>query len=137
TDELEEFLAAVPQDVLVVIDEAYVHFNTDPEAARGIDFFRRYSNVALLHTFSKAYGLAGLRVGYAVAPGQIAMNLRRVGLPFGVNLLAQVAAIASLDAEPELQKRVDIIITERARVIRELRAMGWTTPDTFGNFVWL
>ncbi len=137
TEEIEGFLASVPSDVLVVIDEAYVHFNTDENAASGIDFFRRYDNVAVLHTFSKAYGLAGLRVGYAVAPERIAANLRRVAMPFAVNTLAQVAAIASLDAEPELQKRVDTLVGERARVTAELRSMGWSIPEPYGNFVWL
>lgn len=136
-DELERFLQAVPNDVLVVIDEAYVHFNDDPETAEGLDFFRRHDNVAVLHTFSKAYGLAGLRIGYAVAHEQVAENLRRVAVPFGVSNLAQVAAIASLDAESELQQRVDLIVAERGRMIAALREAGWRALDSFGNFVWL
>jgi len=136
-DELERFLAAVPEDVLVIIDEAYVHFDTNPGSANGVDFFRRHENVAVLHTFSKAYGLAGLRVGYAIAHRQVAENLRRVSLPFGVSDLAQTAAIASLDAEAELNERVETIVAERARVLSGLRGLGWSTPDSFGNFVWL
>lgn len=137
TDEIERFLQAVPSDVLVVIDEAYVHFDNEPTSAVGIDFFRRYANVAVLHTFSKAYGLAGLRIGYAIAHEQVADNLRKVAVPFGVSALAQTAAIASLDAEPELQKRVELIVAERSRLIDALRAAGWKTPDSLGNFVWL
>lgn len=137
SDEIERFLAAVPSDVLVVIDEAYVHFDNDPNSASGIDFFRRFDNVAVLHTFSKAYGLAGLRIGYAVAHEQVADNLRRVAVPFGVSNLAQTAAIASLDAETELQQRVDLIVSERTRMIERLRELGWRTPDSLGNFVWL
>lgn len=137
TEEIERFLAAVPNDVLVVIDEAYVHFDNDERSANGIDFFRRYDNVAVLHTFSKAYGLAGLRIGYAVAPERVAKNLRSVAVPFGVSSLAQTAAIASLDAESELQERVDLIVSERQRVIDALRELGWRTPDSLGNFVWL
>lgn len=137
TDELERFMQRVPSNVLVVIDEAYVHFNDDAEAADGLDFFRRYENVAVLHTFSKAYGLAGLRIGYAVAPERIAANLRRVAVPFGVSDLAQTAAIASLDAEGELQQRVDSVVAERARVLAELRRQGWNALDSLGNFVWL
>jgi histidinol-phosphate aminotransferase len=135
--EIETFLQAVPDDVLVVIDEAYVHFDNAPASADGIDFFRRYDNVAVLHTFSKAYGLAGLRIGYAVAPARVAQHLRSVAVPFGVSALAQTAAIASLDAESELQQRVDLIVAERGRVIAELRAHGWQLPESLGNFVWL
>ncbi|CAG7622316.1 histidinol-phosphate transaminase [Leucobacter soli] len=137
TDELERFLAAVPKDVLVVIDEAYVHFDTDPESADGVDFFRRHENVAVLHTFSKAYGLAGLRIGYAIASERVAANLRRVAVPFGVSDLAQTAAIASLDAEAELNARVERIVAERERVLAALRANGWKPIDSLGNFVWL
>lgn len=135
--ELEAFLARVPSTVLVVFDEAYQHFNTAEGAADGLDFFRRYPNVAVLHTFSKAYGLAGLRVGYAIAPEPVATNLRRLSLPFGVSNLAQVAAIASLDAEPELQQRIDVILAERDRVLAALRSAGWRVLDSYANFVWL
>lgn len=137
SDELERFMQRVPNNVLVVVDEAYVHFNNDPASANGLDFYRRYNNVAVLHTFSKAYGLAGLRIGYAVAPERVALNLRRVAVPFGVSDLAQNAAIASLDAEAELQVRVDTIVAERARVLEALRAQGWKAFDSFANFVWL
>lgn len=137
TDELERFMAAVPGNVLVIIDEAYVHFDTDPDSADGLDFFRRYDNVAVLHTFSKAYGLAGLRVGYAIAREQVSENLRRVSLPFGVSDIAQTAAVASLDAEAELNERVERIVAERGRVLAELRGSGWDLVDSFGNFIWL
>lgn len=137
TKELDEFMALVPSDVLVVVDEAYVHFNDDPDSADGLDFFNRYENVAVLHTFSKAYGLAGLRIGYAIARVEVAENLRRVAVPFGVSSLAQQAAIASLDAEAELDERVQVIVTERARMIEELRGRGWTVREALGNFVWL
>lgn len=136
-DELEEFLAAVPDDVLVVIDEAYIQFDTDPDSVDGLEVFRRHSNVAVLHTFSKAYGLAGLRIGYAVAPEPVAANLRRVAVPFGVSNLAQVAALASLDAQAELDARVQTVVAERSRVIAALREAGWPVLDSQGNFVWL
>jgi histidinol-phosphate aminotransferase len=136
-DELQAFLARVPENVLVVVDEAYVHFNRDASSAVGIDFFRRYPNVAVLHTFSKAYGLAGLRIGYAIAPTAVAANLRRVALPFGVTAIAQRAALASLDAEAELTVRIDEIVAERTRVLTALRASGWPVTDSQGNFVWL
>ncbi len=136
-DELERFMHAVPRDILVVIDEAYVHFDNASDSAIGLDFFRRYDNVAVLHTFSKAYGLAGLRIGYAVAPERVAANLRKVPVPFGVSALAQAAAVASLDAEPELQARVDTIVAERGRILDALRSRGWRVLDSLGNFVWL
>lgn len=136
-DELEEFLAAVPKNILVVIDEAYTHFDTDPNSVNGLDFFRKHENVAVLHTFSKAYGLAGLRVGYAIAPEPVAENLRRVAVPFGVTSLAQTAAIASLDAEDELNERVTLITAERDRVITELRNLGWPIAKSQGNFIWI
>lgn len=136
-DELERLLAAVPSDVLVVIDEAYVHFDTDPDSVDGIDFFHRYPNVAVLRTFSKAYGLAGLRIGYAIASEQVAANLRRVAVPFGVSDLAQTAAIASLEAEAELAQRIELIVAERERVLTALRELGWRPARVLGNFVWL
>lgn len=136
-DEVERFMQAVPNDVLVVIDEAYVHFDDDPNSVNGLDFFRRYNNVAVLHTFSKAYGLAGLRIGYAIAPEQVADNLRRVAVAFGVSALAQQAAITSLNAEQELQERIDVIVAERARVAESLIAAGWKVLPSRANFVWL
>ncbi|QIM15476.1 histidinol-phosphate transaminase [Leucobacter insecticola] len=135
--EMQNFLDRVPKEVLVVIDEAYSHFDDDPESVDGLEFFRSHPNVAVLHTFSKAYGLAGLRVGYAIAPERVATNLRRVAVPFGVSTLAQAAAIASLDAESELQERVDVILGERTRVVAKLRDSGWQLHDSLGNFVWL
>lgn len=135
--ELERFLDQVPSDVLVVVDEAYGHFDDSADSADGVEFSRRYENVAVLHTFSKAYGLAGLRIGYAIAPARVAANLKRVAVPFGVSALAQAAAVASLDAEDELQARIDVIRTERGRVLAALRERDWQVFDSFGNFVWL
>jgi histidinol-phosphate aminotransferase len=135
--ELTEFLDAVPSDVLVVIDEAYVHFNHDPESPNGVDYFRRYPNVAVAHTFSKAYGLAGMRIGYALAPVDLADALRKVALPFGVTTLAQTAAIASLQAEAELQIRIDAIVLERDRLRSAVLELGYEVAETEGNFIWL
>ncbi len=135
--ELEEFLGWVPPDVLVVIDEAYTEFGTDPAAAEALAAYRRHQNVMVLRTFSKAYGLAGLRVGYAVAHPHIAMALRKAAVPFGVSHVAQRAALASLDAYPELLTRVDAVVAERERLLCALRQDGWAIPDTQANFVWL
>ena len=98
--------------------------------------WRAHPNVAVLRTFSKAYGLAGLRVGYAVAHPQVAMALRKCAVPFGVNILAQAAAIASLDAQAELLERVETLVAERERVAGALADQGWNLPRSEANFVW-
>lgn len=134
---LTDFLARVPSDVLVVIDEAYCEFVTDPGAAAGLDFFQDWPNVAVLRTFSKAYGLAGLRVGFAIAREPVADALRATAVPFGVSIPAQAAAIASLAAEPELLERVAALVAERGRVIAAYRELGWQVPESQANFVWL
>ncbi|MEU5288135.1 histidinol-phosphate transaminase [Streptomyces sp. NPDC020755] len=135
--ELERFLDRVPSDVLVVLDEAYKEFIRDAEVPDGIEIYRDRPNVAVLRTFSKAYGLAGLRVGFAVAHEPVAAALRKTAVPFGVSQLAQDAAVASLRAEDELLGRVGSLVAERARVSAELVRQGWTVPESQANFVWL
>ncbi|WTR15847.1 histidinol-phosphate transaminase [Streptomyces sp. NBC_00138] len=134
---LERFLDRVPSDVLVVLDEAYREFITDADVPDGVDLYRDRPNVAVLRTFSKAYGLAGLRVGFAIAHEPVAAALRKTAVPFGVSQLAQDAAVASLRAEPALLERVAGLVTERTRVVEALTAQGWTVPETQANFVWL
>lgn len=135
--ELERLLEAVPREVLVVVDEAYAEYVRDPLAADGLAAARHHENVVVLRTFSKAYGLAGLRVGYAVASPQVARVLRSAGAPFGVSGVAQVAAVASLAAEEELMARVGASVAERERVVAALAAQGWRLPRSEANFVWL
>ena len=135
--ELERFLDQVPGDVLVVLDEAYREFIRDPEVPDGVEIYRERPNVCVLRTFSKAYGLAGLRVGFAIAQEPVAAALRKTAVPFGVSQIAQDAAIASLRAEDELIGRVGSLVCERNRVVDGLRAQGWTVPETQANFVWL
>jgi histidinol-phosphate aminotransferase len=103
----------------------------------GLDLYRDRPNLAVLRTFSKAYGLAGLRVGFLVGHEPVAAAVRKTMLTFTVNALAQAAAIASLDAEPELLERVEAVVHERDRVRGELLSQGWTVPPTQANFVWL
>jgi histidinol-phosphate aminotransferase len=136
-DRLERFLDRVPSDVLVVIDEAYREFVRDPAVPDALEVYRDRPNVAVLRTFSKAYGLAGLRVGFAVAHEPVAEALRKTAVPFGVSGLAQVAATASLAAEDELLERVDALVAERTRVQDALREQGWSVPTSQANFVWL
>ncbi len=135
-DELEAFLDAVPGHVLIAIDEAYHEFVTDEETPDALELAGGRDNVVVLRTFSKAYGLAGLRVGYAVGPPPVVEAIRKCALPFGVSNIAQATAMASLESEPELMKRVAALVVERTRVTTALAEHGWTLPDAQGNFVW-
>ncbi len=135
--ELEAFLAKVPAHVVVVLDEAYREFVRSEDPFDGVEVYRDRENVVAMRTFAKAYGLAGFRVGYAVAPEPIAAAVRACALPFGVSSVAQAAALASLEREPELLARVEGVVAERERVVSALREQGWPIPDAQGNFVWL
>jgi histidinol-phosphate aminotransferase len=136
-DDLDRFLGRVPDDVLVIVDEAYVEFVRDPEAVRGLDTYRDRPNVAVLRTFSKAYGLAGLRVGFAIAHPPVAGALRQTQVPFGVSTIGSAAAVASLAAEDDLLERVEALVGERTRVEAALADQGWVLPPSQANFVWL
>lgn len=135
--ELDAFLARVPTRVLVVVDEAYVEFVRSDDPVDGVVTVRAHANVVLTRTFSKAYGLAGLRVGYAVAHPEVAAALRVVSLPFGVSAVAQAAAVASLAEQEAMVARVDELVARRAHLLAGLREQGWPVPDAQGNFVWL
>ena len=134
--EMRSFLARVPSDVVVVIDEAYREFVREPDAVDGLALYRDYPNVCVLRTFSKAYGLAGLRVGFAIAHDDVADALRKTAVPFGVSGVAQFAAVESLRREDALIERVDSLVAERTRVSTALRKLGWHIPHTEANFVW-
>ncbi|PNI09444.1 histidinol-phosphate transaminase [Arthrobacter sp. AFG7.2] len=136
-DRIEAFLRAVRSDILVVIDEAYVEYAEAGSGPDSLALYRQYPNVCILRTFSKAYGLAGLRVGYAVAAPAIAEGLRRTALPFSVSALAQKAAIASLDAGEEMETRVAAVRQERSRMAAQLEAQGWKLQPSQGNFLWI
>ncbi|WP_313480500.1 histidinol-phosphate transaminase [Microbacterium sp.] len=139
--EFAAFVARVPQDVLIILDEAYAEFVTAPDAVDGLGerVFERHPNVVVLRTFSKAYGLAGLRVGYAIGHPRVLDAARTTGIPLSVTSAAERAAIASLDAdaEAELRERISVIVERRTRLIGGLRAQGWQVPDSQANFVWL
>ena len=136
-DELEAFLDKIPPHVIVVLDEAYREFVRIDRPFDGVEVHRGRPNVVAMRTFAKAYGLAGFRVGYAVAADEIAAAVRACALPFGVSTVAQSAAVASLEREAELLERVEALVTERTRVVDALREQGWAVPDAHGNFVWL
>ncbi|MGX2993512.1 histidinol-phosphate transaminase [Streptomyces sp. JNUCC 64] len=136
-DRLRRFLDRVPGDVLVVLDEAYVEFVRSPDAADGVALHHERGNLLTLRTFSKAYGLAGLRVGYGVAPAPLAQALRKCAVPCGVSRVAEEAALASLEAADELLARVDRVVAERERTRAALLGLGWEVPPSATNFLWL
>lgn len=137
TAEFLAFMAEVPPTVLVLLDEAYIEFVTDPDAVRGASLINDYPNLVVLRTFSKAYGLAGLRIGYAVGAEYVMDAARAVAIPLSVTELAQRAAIASLQHESELLDRVVLLNAVREQIRAGLVEQGWDSPEPQGNFVWL
>ena len=139
-DRLVRFLRAVPADVVVALDEAYREFVRDTSVPDGLSLLDEFPNLVVLRTFSKAYGLAGLRVGYAIAADPaVAAAMAQTQVPFAVTTVAQAAALASLEpvAEAELLERVGRIVGERTRVHDVLRGLGYDVPPSQANFVWL
>jgi histidinol-phosphate aminotransferase len=134
---LVSFVEAVPSDILICIDEAYVEYIRDGMTPDSLGLVRSYSNVVVLRTFSKAYGLAGLRVGYAVGEPAVITALNKVSVPFTTTNVSQAAAIASLEAADELLARTDAVVAERTRVSETLRAAGFSVPPSQANFIWL
>jgi histidinol-phosphate aminotransferase len=135
--ELDRFLADVPSDVLVVLDEAYREFVTDPQVPDALDTYGDRPNVVVLRTLSKAWGLAGLRVGFLAGQPDVVTQIRKAVTPFSTSLVAQAAAIAALDAEAEVTRRCAIVIAERERVTEALRKFVPDVPASQANFVWL
>ena len=137
--ELCALLDGVPASVLVLVDEAYLDFVTDPAVGDAMELLDAYPNLVVSRTFSKAHALAGMRVGYLVAQPDIASAVRSVATPFGVNLPAQAAAIAALEpkALAETARRAGLVAAERDRVVAALREDGWVVPQAQGNFFWL
>ncbi|BBY06180.1 histidinol-phosphate transaminase [Mycobacterium noviomagense] len=136
-DALVRFIEAMPSHVLIAIDEAYVEYVRNGMLPDSLGLVRSYGNVVVLRTFSKAYGLAGLRIGYAVGQPEVIAALDKVYVPFTVTNVSQAAAIASLEAADELLARTDAVVAERARVTSGLRDAGFTLPPSQANFVWL
>jgi histidinol-phosphate aminotransferase len=138
-DELERFMDAVPPSTLVVLDRAYHEFVTAADAFDPAGLLAERPNVCVLRTFSKAHGLAALRVGYLLGRPEIVDAVDRTLLPFAVNGLGQAAALAALEpaATAELDQRVAAVLTGRSRLAGELRLRGIPVADPQGNFVWV
>ncbi|MET7679217.1 histidinol-phosphate transaminase [Streptomyces sp. NPDC005423] len=134
---LRAFLDRVPADCLVVLDEAYREYVRDATTADGLELAAGRPNVAVLRTFSKAYGLAALRVGFLVGHPVVADAVRKTYLPFSVNGVAQAAAVAALRSREELMARVETVVAERERVRGVLSAGGRPLPPSEANFLWL
>ena len=132
-----DFIDSLPDHIMIVLDEAYVEFVTDPDGLRSLEAMVGRDNVVVVRTFSKAYGLAGFRVGYCVADPDLVGAVRAVSVPFGVSIAAQAAVIASLEAETELLNRVTDLVEARDTLAGGLRDLGFDIPDAQGNFVWL
>lgn len=135
--ELKDFLTALPRHVMVIIDEAYMDFADPTEIADGIELYQEDERVCVVRTFSKAYGLLGARVGYAVAHPSTVAELRRTLPFFCVNTLGQAAALAALRAQGAMRMRCAAVATERDRLRSELMAQGWQVPESHSSFLWL
>jgi histidinol-phosphate aminotransferase len=135
--DVQRFLRRVPADTVVLLDEAYIEFVAPKLRIDGPDLVRRFPNVVVLRTFSKAYGLAGLRIGYGFSAPELAETLWGMQLPFGMGITGLVAVAACYDAEDQLRQRILRINDERAYLSRRLRAKGVYTTDGHANFVYL
>jgi histidinol-phosphate aminotransferase len=132
-----EFLEKVPPRVLVILDEAYVEFQVDEDPDTSLELLGRFPNLVLLRTFSKVYGLAGLRVGYALGSEEFRQAVDRVRQPFAVNHLAQAAATEALRHQDDVVRRVERNTIERLWVAEELEELGLSAPESQANFFWL
>ncbi|WP_328536935.1 histidinol-phosphate transaminase [Streptomyces sp. NBC_00344] len=135
--ELEKFLGRVPAGCLVVLDEAYHEYVRAADVPNGLSLLTGRPHLVVLRTFSKAYGLAGLRIGYAAGHPEVIGTLRKAYLPYSAGSVAQAAAIAALRSGDEVARRTDVVTAERARVAAALEARGWRLPRSEANFLWL
>lgn len=133
--EFEGLMSRVPKSLLVILDEAYAEFVDHPDAVDGRDYLRKYPNLVVLRTLSKAYGLAGLRIGYAIASPAVIAPARAAAIPLSVSAPAQIAAEAALDHEDQILGRLEEIREHMARVRSEWSAGPMPLP--WGNFAWL
>ena len=137
TAQLFRFLRRVPRDTIVVLDEAYIEFAAPEHRIDVAALVGRFPNVVVVRTFSKAYGLAGLRIGYGLASGELARMLWSQQLPFGIAMTSLPAVVASYNAEDQLLQRIRVITAERRYLRMRLSALGIFTTDAHANFVYL
>ena len=135
--DVERFLQRVPSDTIVLLDEAYIEFVAPEHRLDAPALVQRFPNVVVLRTFSKAYGLAGLRIGYGFGAPELAKTLWTMQLPFGISITSAVAVAASYDAESQLQQRIQFVASERRYLQRRLRSMGIYCTDAHANFLYL
>ncbi len=135
TADLRAFIGSLPEHVLVVVDEAYREYMHPASSPDTLDWLAEFPNLIVCRTFSKLYGLAGLRVGYAISHPDVAELLNRVRQPFNVNALAQVAAVAALDATDHVRRSQDLNHVGLAQLQAGLVSFGWSVPPSAGNFV--
>lgn len=133
--EIENFLHKVPQDVIVALDEAYYEYMDPKLRGDSRSLLEKFPNLVVFRTFSKAYGLAGLRAGYALSSAPIADLLNRVRQPFNNNSLALLAAEVAVEDQDFVQKSVELNTRERARIVKELKALGLTVLPSQANFL--
>jgi histidinol-phosphate aminotransferase len=136
-EEIDAFVASLPRHVAVLLDEAYVEFNTLQDPDESLTLLKKHPNLVILRTFSKVYGLAGLRVGYAVGSEAFRAAVDTVRQPFSVSTLAQAGAIEALRHVDELERRVERTVVERIHVEEELRGRGLEVADSQANFSWV
>ena len=135
--DIKQLLEGISDDVIVLVDEAYREFMSGDFGDPVHDLVPHHRNVIVTRTFSKAYGLAGLRSGYAVADPDIVGELDKVLLAFAVNSLAQAGALAAIGAMDEIQPKIDILLMERDRVVEAVSGAGWKLPDAQANFIYI
>ncbi|MGI9081174.1 MAG: histidinol-phosphate transaminase [Thermoleophilaceae bacterium] len=134
---IDAFVAQLPRRVAVILDEAYVEFNTLQDPDESLDLLARHPNLVLLRTFSKVYGLCGARVGYALGSEEFRLAVDRVRQPFSVNALAQAAAAEAIRHQDEVERRVELTVAERLHVEEELAGRGLHTTESQANFAWV
>jgi histidinol-phosphate aminotransferase len=132
-----ELMERLPDHVTAIVDEAYVEFQLDDDPDATLDLRRDYPNLVLLRTFSKCYGLAGLRVGYALCGAPFRAAVDAVRQPFSVNAVAQAAAAEAILHQDDVARRVERTIVERIFVTKGVRELGFRTPDSHANFSWV
>jgi histidinol-phosphate aminotransferase len=136
-DEIADFADRLPRHVALIVDEAYVEFNLLQDADDSLDLLKRHNNVVLLRTFSKVYGLCGLRVGYGLGPETFRDAVDRIRQPFSVNSLAQAAAAEALLHQDEVARRVERTAIERVHMESELESRGLAVAPSQANFSWV